>query len=110
MYVTNNELDHFEEKICKNYTDFLVKKVGSGSDLAETFQIRPDTDPQHCIRISLKKAKRIRLCFKTAWAFSIGTEELKEYLRNAEAKHKCRHSSFFPVLEILNYLRGLGTE
>jgi hypothetical protein len=30
MFVINNELDHFEEKICKHYTDFLVKKVGSG--------------------------------------------------------------------------------
>jgi hypothetical protein len=30
----------------------------------------------------------------------------KNILGNAEAKHKCRHSSFFPVLEFLNNLCG----
>jgi hypothetical protein len=33
-------LDHFEEKFAKIITDFLVKKVRSGSDLAKKFRIR----------------------------------------------------------------------
>jgi hypothetical protein len=30
MYVIKDKLDHSEEKIAKNYTDFLVTKVRSG--------------------------------------------------------------------------------
>jgi hypothetical protein len=38
-WVTKDELDHFEEKLATIITDFLVKKVRSGSDLAKKFRI-----------------------------------------------------------------------
>jgi hypothetical protein len=40
-YVIKDEMDH--QKICTYYTDFLVKKVRSGSDMAKKFQ----SDPQY---------------------------------------------------------------
>jgi hypothetical protein len=44
MFLTQTELDHFEEKFAKNYKDFFVKKFISGYgtiiDLAKKYQIR----------------------------------------------------------------------
>ncbi len=47
MYATKDELDQYKEKICKIFTDCLVKKVRSGSAWANKIRIRPDPDPQH---------------------------------------------------------------
>ncbi len=37
--IAARRIDHFEEKVCKNYTNFVVKKFRSGSDLAIHFRI-----------------------------------------------------------------------
>jgi hypothetical protein len=47
-YVIKDQPGHFAE-IFANYTDFLVKEVRPGSDMAKKFQIRPD--PQHCSKV-----------------------------------------------------------
>jgi hypothetical protein len=49
MYVIKDELNHFEEKFAKNYTDFLIKKIRCGfGDRIRTRpgQKVPDPDPQ----------------------------------------------------------------
>ncbi len=51
LLFNQRRIGSYFRKICKNYTDLLVSKVGSGS--GKIFRIQPgqevpDPDPQHC--------------------------------------------------------------
>ncbi len=52
MYIIKDELGHFKLKLQKQYTEFFVKKLWSGSGIivaTEEYQIwqDSDTDPQY---------------------------------------------------------------
>ncbi len=94
----------------KLYRFFFQKGRIRIRPIVKRFQIRPDTDPQHCIRISLKKVMRIRLCFKTAWACSIGKEELKEYPSECRSKTQMSSCVILPSAGFFKQsMRTIGT-
>ncbi len=51
MYVFKGELLPFQEKSANNNSDFLVRKVSAGSDLAKKSRIRPDKEPNQWFSI-----------------------------------------------------------